>query len=125
MKRVLEADGHVVHVVHEDRIGHMVYRDEAQVDAEPFADTRTEPRSQWVADTRWRPSSFVEPATAVAAAKACVVALDANSFNHTDVDRTFIFIGAVAVTWLSLEPTFRHLHRSYDLLRRKSRRPRR
>jgi len=41
MKRVLEEHGHVVHVVREDRIGYVVYRDDAQVIAEPFADTRT------------------------------------------------------------------------------------
>jgi hypothetical protein len=41
MKRVLEANGRVVHIVQEDRIGYIVYRDEIQVIAEPFADTRT------------------------------------------------------------------------------------
>src|SRR5262245_59423554 len=41
IKRVLEAHGHVVHVLTEDRIGYVVYEDAAQVIAEPFADTRT------------------------------------------------------------------------------------
>ena len=41
IKRVLEANGHVVHIVREDRIGYIVYTDDAQVIAEPFADTRT------------------------------------------------------------------------------------
>ena len=41
MKRVLEENGHVVHIVREDRIGYVVYRDDAQAIAEPFADTRT------------------------------------------------------------------------------------
>jgi hypothetical protein len=43
IKRVLEANGHVVHVVWEDRIGYVVYSDHVQVIAEPFADTRTGP----------------------------------------------------------------------------------
>jgi hypothetical protein len=43
MRRVLEANGHLVHVVREDRVGYVVYRDEVQVIAEPFADTRTSP----------------------------------------------------------------------------------
>jgi hypothetical protein len=41
MKRVLEANGHVVHTVQEDCIGYIVYSDDVQVIAEPFADTRT------------------------------------------------------------------------------------
>jgi hypothetical protein len=41
IKRVLETNGHIVHLVQEDRIGYIVYSDEAQVIAEPFADSRT------------------------------------------------------------------------------------
>ncbi len=41
IKRVLEENGYVVHIVREDRIGYVVYEDDAQVIAEPFADTRT------------------------------------------------------------------------------------
>jgi hypothetical protein len=41
IKRVLEANGHIVHLLQEDRVGYIVYSDEAQVIAEPFADTRT------------------------------------------------------------------------------------
>jgi hypothetical protein len=41
IKRVLEANGHVVHLLREERVGYIVYSDEAQVVAEPFADTRT------------------------------------------------------------------------------------
>jgi hypothetical protein len=41
MKRVWEATGHVVHIVQEERIGYVVYGDEVQVIAKPFADTRT------------------------------------------------------------------------------------
>jgi len=43
LKRVLEANGHPVHVVRESRVGYVIYEDEAQVIAEPFADTRTGP----------------------------------------------------------------------------------
>jgi hypothetical protein len=43
IKRVLEANGHMVHILREDRVGYIVYSDEAQVVAEPFADTRTDP----------------------------------------------------------------------------------
>lgn len=42
IKRVLEANGHVVYIVREDRIGYVVYEDAVQVIAEPFADTRTD-----------------------------------------------------------------------------------
>jgi hypothetical protein len=42
IKRVLEANGHMVHILREDRVGYIVYRDDAQVVAEPFADTRTD-----------------------------------------------------------------------------------
>jgi hypothetical protein len=41
LKRVLEDNGQVVHLVREDRIGYVVYSDSVQVIAEPFADTRT------------------------------------------------------------------------------------
>jgi hypothetical protein len=43
IRRVLEANGCVVHLIQEDRIGYVVYKDDAQVIAEPFADTRTGP----------------------------------------------------------------------------------
>jgi len=42
--RVLKANGHPVYVVRENSVGHMVYEDDAQVIAEPFADTRTGPQ---------------------------------------------------------------------------------
>jgi hypothetical protein len=42
LKRLVEGSGYVVRIVQEDRIGYIVYRDDAQVIAEPFADTRTE-----------------------------------------------------------------------------------
>ena len=42
LKRILEANGYVVHIVQEHRIGYAVYKDEAQVIAEPFSDTRTD-----------------------------------------------------------------------------------
>jgi hypothetical protein len=35
LKRILDANGHVVHIVQEDRTGYVVYKDEAQVIAEP------------------------------------------------------------------------------------------
>lgn len=41
LKRVLDANGHSVQVVRTSRVGYIVYQDEAQVVAEPFADTRT------------------------------------------------------------------------------------
>ena len=40
IKRIVEANGHAVHLVREDRIGYVVYEDDVQVIAEPFADTR-------------------------------------------------------------------------------------
>jgi hypothetical protein len=43
LKRVIESHGHTVTVVHETHVGYVVYEDEAQVVAEPFADTRTGP----------------------------------------------------------------------------------
>jgi hypothetical protein len=39
---ILEKYGHRVGMIHEDRIGSIVYEDEFQVVAEPFADTKTE-----------------------------------------------------------------------------------
>jgi hypothetical protein len=41
LKRVLESHGHAVSVIHETHVGYVVYEDESQVVAEPFADTRT------------------------------------------------------------------------------------
>jgi hypothetical protein len=41
IKRVLEDSVYVVHIAREDRVGYVVYRDDFQVIAEPFADTRT------------------------------------------------------------------------------------
>ena len=43
LRRVLEANGHPVDVIREDRVGYIVYEDDVQVVAEPFADTRTGP----------------------------------------------------------------------------------
>lgn len=42
LKAILESNGHIVRLVQEDRIGYIVYNDDAQVVAEPFADTRTD-----------------------------------------------------------------------------------
>jgi hypothetical protein len=41
LKRILEANGHAVTVIREDRIGFVVFEDDYQVVAEPFADTDT------------------------------------------------------------------------------------
>jgi hypothetical protein len=41
LRHVLEGNGYVVHHIQEDRIGYVVYQDDVQVIAEPFADTRT------------------------------------------------------------------------------------
>jgi len=41
IKVILESHGHPVSVICESRIGYLVYEDEFQVVAEPFADTRT------------------------------------------------------------------------------------
>jgi hypothetical protein len=41
LKDILEANGHQVTLVHETRIGYIVYEDPLQVVAEPFAETRT------------------------------------------------------------------------------------
>ena len=43
IRHVLEAYGHPVTVVRETHVGYVVYEDEAQVVAEPFADTETGP----------------------------------------------------------------------------------
>jgi len=39
---ILEKHGHRVEMIREDRVGQVVYEDEFQVVAEPFADTKTE-----------------------------------------------------------------------------------
>jgi hypothetical protein len=41
IKDVLESHGHHVTMIREDRVGYVVYEDELQVVAEPFADTST------------------------------------------------------------------------------------
>ena len=41
LKRILEANGHPVTVIREDRIGFVIFEDDLQVVAEPFADTVT------------------------------------------------------------------------------------
>jgi hypothetical protein len=41
VKAVLEAHGRPVTIIREQRIGYVVYEDEAQVIAEPFANTKT------------------------------------------------------------------------------------
>ena len=41
LKRILEANGHPVTVIREDRIGFVVFEDNQQVVAEPFADSET------------------------------------------------------------------------------------
>lgn len=43
LRRVLEAYGHPVELIREDRVGYIVYEDDCQVVAEPFSDTRTGP----------------------------------------------------------------------------------
>ena len=43
LKEVLEANGHQVSTIQETRVGYLVYEDDLQVVAEPFADTRTGP----------------------------------------------------------------------------------
>jgi hypothetical protein len=43
LKEILEAHGHRVSVIHEARVGYVVYQDDHQVVAEPFADTQTGP----------------------------------------------------------------------------------
>jgi hypothetical protein len=43
LKRIAEANGHCVALIREDRVGYIVYEDDVQVIAEPFADTRTSP----------------------------------------------------------------------------------
>lgn len=39
LKRIVEAAGHPVRLISTDRVGYVVYEDEHQVIAEPFADT--------------------------------------------------------------------------------------
>jgi hypothetical protein len=41
LKRILDGHGHAVTIVRESRVGYIVYEDDIQVVAEPFADTRT------------------------------------------------------------------------------------
>lgn len=41
LKELLEAHGHPVSIVREDRVGYIVHEDDFQVTAEPFSDTRT------------------------------------------------------------------------------------
>jgi hypothetical protein len=41
LMRIAESNGHSVSVIQEDRLGYVVYEDEFQVVAEPFADTQT------------------------------------------------------------------------------------
>jgi len=41
MKRIVEANGYYVGLVRADRVGYVIYEDEVQVVAEPFADTPT------------------------------------------------------------------------------------
>jgi hypothetical protein len=41
LKRIVEDNGHFVVTVEEDKVGYVVYEDDTQVIAEPFADTRT------------------------------------------------------------------------------------
>lgn len=43
LKAIAESHGLVVHVLAEDRVGYVIYEDQMQVIAEPFADTRTSP----------------------------------------------------------------------------------
>ena len=40
LKRIVEANGHIVSVIREDRVGYVIFEDENQVVAESFADTR-------------------------------------------------------------------------------------
>jgi hypothetical protein len=42
IKAVLERYRYAVSIVRESRVGYVVYEDEHQIVAEPFADTRTE-----------------------------------------------------------------------------------
>ncbi|MCL2020534.1 MAG: hypothetical protein FWG81_00120 [Betaproteobacteria bacterium] len=41
LKRIVESNGYHVSIIREDRVGYIVYEDEYQVVAEPFADTKT------------------------------------------------------------------------------------
>ena len=42
IKQIIEAHGHVVRIIKEDRVGYIVFEDDVQVIAEPFADTETD-----------------------------------------------------------------------------------
>ena len=44
IKQVPEAHGHGITVLHETRLGYVVYEDADQIIAEPFSDTRTGPK---------------------------------------------------------------------------------
>ena len=41
IKMILEANGHQVTMIREERVGYIVYEDEFQVVAEPFSETQT------------------------------------------------------------------------------------
>ena len=41
LKRIVEANGYIVSLIKEDRVGYVTFEDENQVVAEPFADTKT------------------------------------------------------------------------------------
>lgn len=41
LRHILEAHGHFVELIREERLGYIVYEDAVQVVAEPFSDTRT------------------------------------------------------------------------------------
>jgi hypothetical protein len=43
IRRILEANGHPVTMIREERVGYVVYEDKFQVVAEPFAETQTDP----------------------------------------------------------------------------------
>ena len=45
LRRIAEIYGHHVEVIHEERLGYIVYEDPFQVVAEPFSETRTGRRS--------------------------------------------------------------------------------
>jgi hypothetical protein len=41
LKRLLDANGYLISTIRESRVGYIVYEDDLQVIAEPFAETRT------------------------------------------------------------------------------------
>lgn len=43
LKSIAESNGLTVHVLNEERVGYVVYEDDFQVIAEPFADTKVRP----------------------------------------------------------------------------------